>query len=86
MAFPLFGFSNVWTGFSWWPLWHGGMPIQNTYAPLFHWSVALLSTLSGMSAFRSHHLLTGLAYALTFDRLGLTPEDLERVRAAKREG
>ena len=27
----------------------------------------------------------GLAYALTFDRLGLTAEDLERVRAAKRE-
>jgi hypothetical protein len=31
-------------------------------------------------------IVTGLAYALTFDRLGLTPEDLERVRAAKREG
>ncbi len=30
-------------------------------------------------------VVTGLAYALTFDRLGLTPEDLERVRAAKRE-
>jgi hypothetical protein len=29
--------------------------------------------------------VTGLAYALTFDRLGLTAEDLERVRAAKRE-
>jgi hypothetical protein len=29
-------------------------------------------------------VVTGLAYALTFDRLGLTPEDLERVRAAKR--
>jgi hypothetical protein len=30
--------------------------------------------------------VTGLAYALTFDRLGLTPEDLERVRAARRPG
>jgi hypothetical protein len=29
-------------------------------------------------------VVTGLAYALTFDRLGLTPEDLERVRAARR--
>ncbi|HEX3552053.1 MAG TPA: hypothetical protein VIA62_02360 [Thermoanaerobaculia bacterium] len=28
----------------------------------------------------------GLAYALTFDRLGLSPEDLERVRAARRPG
>jgi hypothetical protein len=28
--------------------------------------------------------VTGLAYALTFDRLGLTPEALERVRAARR--
>ncbi|MFY9821161.1 MAG: hypothetical protein WAM82_07250, partial [Thermoanaerobaculia bacterium] len=31
-------------------------------------------------------IVLGLAYALTFDRLGLTAEDLERVRAAKREG
>lgn len=30
-------------------------------------------------------LLTCLAYAFTFDRLGLRPEDLDRVRAAKRE-
>ena len=29
-------------------------------------------------------IVTGLAYALAFDRLGLTPEALERVRAAKR--
>ena len=28
--------------------------------------------------------VTGLAYALTFDRLGLTPEALQRVRAARR--
>lgn len=31
-------------------------------------------------------LLTCLAYAFTFDRLGLRPEDLERVRGARREG
>lgn len=35
-------------------------------------------------------LLTGLAYALTFDRLGLRPEDLDRVRRlrgpAEKEG
>jgi hypothetical protein len=31
-------------------------------------------------------VVTGLAYALTFDRLGLTPEALERVRAARRPG
>jgi hypothetical protein len=29
-------------------------------------------------------VVTGLAYALTFDRLGLSSEDLERVRAARR--
>jgi len=29
-------------------------------------------------------VVTGLAYALIFDRLGLTPEALERVRAARR--
>ncbi len=29
-------------------------------------------------------VVTGLAYALTFDRLGLSPDDLKRVRAAKR--
>ena len=31
-------------------------------------------------------VVTGLAYALAFDRLGLSPEDLERVRAARRPG
>ncbi|HSS50800.1 MAG TPA: hypothetical protein VLX28_17815 [Thermoanaerobaculia bacterium] len=31
-------------------------------------------------------IVTGLAYALTFDRLGLTAEDLDRVRAARRLG
>lgn len=31
-------------------------------------------------------VVLGLAYALTFDRLGLSPEDLERVRAARRPG
>jgi len=31
-------------------------------------------------------VVTGLAYALTFDRLGLSPEDLQRVRAARRPG
>ncbi len=30
-------------------------------------------------------LVTCLAYALTFDRLGLRPEDLDRVRAARRK-
>lgn len=29
-------------------------------------------------------VVTGLAYALTFDRLGLSTEDLERVRSARR--
>jgi hypothetical protein len=29
-------------------------------------------------------VVLGLTYALTFDRLGLSPEDLERVRAARR--
>ncbi len=31
-------------------------------------------------------VVLGLAYALTFDRLGLSSEDLERVRAARRPG
>ncbi|HJZ98021.1 MAG TPA: hypothetical protein VKE70_16035 [Candidatus Solibacter sp.] len=50
--------------FSWWPLWHCGMPYQDTYVPLVHLSVALTSMASGLSAARSYHFVTAVAYCL----------------------
>ena len=50
--------------FSWWPLWHCGMPYQDTYVPLVHLSVALTSMATGLSAARSLHLVTAVTYCL----------------------
>ena len=56
--------SSHWGDFSWFPLWHCGMPYQDTYVPLLHLAVAALSTLGHVSAGRAYHAVTGVAYAL----------------------
>ncbi len=56
--------SRHWGNFSWWPLWHCGMPYQDTYVPLLHLTGAAFSTVAGISAARAYHILTGLAYSL----------------------
>jgi len=56
--------SQHWGNFSWWPLWHCGMPYQNTYVPLLHLTVAAFSTVAGLSAPRAYHILVGLVYSL----------------------
>lgn len=48
----------------WWPVWFCGMPFENTYQPLFHSLVALLSGAAHMSAARAYHFGLGIAYAL----------------------
>jgi hypothetical protein len=53
-----------WPHLSWWPLWFCGMPFANAYQPAFHLAVAGFSALSGLSAARSYHFLTGCAYCL----------------------
>ena len=56
--------SRHWGGFSWWPLWHCGMPYQDTYVPLLHLAVASTASLMHLSAARAYHGVTGMMYAL----------------------
>lgn len=72
--------SEHWGQFSWWPLWHCGMPYQDTYVPLLHLVVAVLASLGHISAARAYHAVVGVAYAfgpatlyLMASRLGAPP-------------
>lgn len=56
--------SRHWGDFSWWPLWHCGMPYINTYVPLVHLTSAAVALLGHVSAARAYHAVTGAAYAL----------------------
>lgn len=74
--------SRHWGSFSWWPIWHCGMPYQNTYVPLLHLTVAIFSTVAGISAARAYHILIGLVYALGPATLFLMLLRLGAIRAA----
>ena len=56
--------SGHWGDFSWFPLWHGGMPYQDTYVPLLHLLVAATAGLGHITAARAYHGVTGVTYAL----------------------
>ncbi|HLK62300.1 MAG TPA: hypothetical protein VKU19_02585 [Bryobacteraceae bacterium] len=56
--------STHWGDFWWFPLWHCGMPYQDTYVPLFHLVVAVTTMLGHLSAARAYHAVTGVTYAL----------------------
>ena len=53
-----------WGDRSWFPLWYGGIPSQNTYPPLLHWMVALAAWVGRISTARAHDWVTGLFYCL----------------------
>jgi len=48
----------------WCPLWFGGMPFQNTYPPLLHAIVALLSAGARISPAVAYHATTAFFYCL----------------------
>jgi hypothetical protein len=52
-----------WRDLTWFPVWYGGIPYQNSYPPLHHWLTAALAGLTGFSPARSYHAVTGLFYA-----------------------
>jgi hypothetical protein len=56
--------SGHWGDFSWFPLWHCGMPYPDTYVPLLHLVVAATASLGHITAARAYHGVTGVAYAL----------------------
>ena len=53
-----------WTKLNWFPLWHAGMPFEDTYVPLYHFAVVIVSKLSGLSIPRSFHIVAALTYSL----------------------
>ena len=53
-----------WGDLSWFPLWYGGIPYQNTYPPLLHWSVALVASIRGFTPAHAYHWTTALLYCL----------------------
>lgn len=53
-----------WHDYSWFPAWYAGIPAQNTYPPLLHWTVALVALLRGISTVRAYHWVTAISYCL----------------------
>lgn len=74
--------STHWGGFSWWPLWHCGMPYQDVYVPLVHLVVAAVASLTKMSAAHAYHDVTGATYALGAATLFLMATGLGARRGA----
>ncbi len=56
--------SQHWGDFSWWPLWHCGMPYQDTYVPLLHLIVAATARFGHVTAAHAYHSVIGITYAL----------------------
>lgn len=53
-----------WRDLTWFPLWYGGIPFQNTYPPFLHALVALTAVLFRISPAHAHHAVTALFYCL----------------------
>ncbi len=56
--------STHWGDFSWFPIWHCGMPYQDTYVPLLHLVVAAVSSIGHLSAARAYHIVVAVTYSL----------------------
>ena len=53
-----------WRDLTWFPLWYGGIPFQNSYPPFLHAVVALASGLFRISPALAHHIVTAIFYCL----------------------
>jgi hypothetical protein len=53
-----------WAHPGWFPLWYGGIPIENTYPPMLHHLTALFSFATGMTTVHSVHAVTAAFYCL----------------------
>lgn len=48
---------------TWFPLWYGGIPFENTYPPLVPLVAGGLSALTGLAPARAYHILAAVSYA-----------------------
>src|SRR5580704_7344166 len=53
-----------WHSGGWFPIWYGGIPVENSYPPLLHVLVALAAKISAMSVAHSYHAITAATYCL----------------------
>jgi len=60
-----------WRDLTWFPLWYGGIPFQNSYPPLLHAIVAVTAGVFRISPALAHHAVT----ACTFWRCGSPDRD-----------
>src|ERR1700722_11864288 len=53
-----------WSHPGWFPIWYGGIPMENSYPPLLHFLVAFTSLATKLSVVRAHHVVAGMFYCL----------------------
>jgi len=53
-----------WRDLSWFPLWYGGIPFENTYPPLCHVVTAAVAAATGSSPAHAYHMVIAVLYAL----------------------
>jgi len=53
-----------WRNLGWFPLWYGGIPIENAYPPLIHVLVALIASTTAMTVPHAWHAVTAAFYCL----------------------
>jgi hypothetical protein len=51
-----------WRDLTWFPLWYGGIPFQNSYPPLLHAIVAVIAGVFRLSPALAHHAVTAFMY------------------------
>src|SRR5258708_32127979 len=51
-----------WRDLTWFPLWYGGIPFQNSYPPLLHAIVAVTAGVFRISPALAHHAVTAFMY------------------------
>ena len=51
-----------WFDLRWFPLWYGGIPYQNSYPPLLHWTVAAVSKATQWSPALAYHATVAFVY------------------------
>ena len=52
-----------WPDLSWFPLWRGGMPFENTYQPLWHLLTAFAAWMGHLTPGRAYFFMAGVAYS-----------------------
>ncbi|HEX8985562.1 MAG TPA: hypothetical protein VF767_09025, partial [Bryobacteraceae bacterium] len=69
-----------WRDLTWFPLWYGGIPYQNTYLPLLHLAVAAVSKLLGLAPGLAYHATTAVLYCLGPVALFLFAKEISKSR------